>query len=271
MWSATEKPYWVAFAHLWEFVKQGFILHILYLDESGDPQAWQLQKHFVLGGVAIHEGQVQSLAKQLDDIQARFFPDMHVPVIFHATDIRNGKGIFRDLIPNRREQLLNALYQAMSTAKFPNLVAFATAMHVSVAQSPDQVLHDTFQDICQRFNTFLVREFKSGRPTKGLLIIDRAHAERYRQLIADFQREGTEYGYLGNIVDIPYFARRHDTRMIQLADLCAYAVFRYYEHADTYCFDKVLPRFDRRSPQHPPDGLKHITQKPCQCAACSWR
>ncbi len=247
-------------------------MYLFYIDESGDPQAWESQKHFVLGAVAVHEGQVFRLSKQLDDIQRRFFPDRQLPIGFHANEIRTGHSVFRDLHPNIREKLMFEIYQCITNARFPTLIAFTTAMHVSAARSPDQVLHDTFQDICQRFNILLTRQFNVGQPNKGLLIIDQAHQQRYRELIATFRVEGTDYqGPLGNIVDIPYFARRHDTRMIQLADFCAYAVFRYYDQTDSTYFDNVLPKFDRRKVDHPPDGLKHITHIPCDCVACSWR
>ncbi len=248
-------------------------MYLLYLDESGTPDGWrsQDQKHFAIGGVAVHEGQVYGLTKQLDEIQERYFPGLRVSIVFHAADIRNGKDKFRTLSPTRRQELLNDLYQCILTTRFPNLIAFATVMHESAAGSPDETLHDTFQDVCQRFNTFLVRQYNFGYKDKGVLVIDRAHEDRYRQLIADFRRHGTDHGYLGNVVDIPFFARSRDTRMIQFADLCAYAVFRYYESSDDTYFKNVLPHFDRRAPQHPPDGLKHITREQCDCIACGWR
>lgn len=120
-------------------------------------------------------------------------------------------------------------------------------------------------------NTFLLRQHKAGRTSKGLLIIDQAHQERYRELLREFQISGTKHGYLGNVIDIPYFAGAQDTRMLQLADHCAYATFRYYEYDDLSHFTKVLPRFDKRGFGLPPDGLKHITRLPCNYAACAWR
>jgi len=246
-------------------------MYLLYLDESGEPNGWTSQRHFVLGGVAIHEGQVHRLTEEVDDVQARFFPGVQVTIPFHATEIRNGRGVFREWLPARRMQLLESMFQCISGAAFPNLIAFATAINVTAAKTPDQVLHDTFQDVCQRFNTFLLRQFRQGFPTKGLLIIDRAHQDHYLRLIAQFRKWGTDYGYLDNIVDIPYFAGRHDTRMMQLADFCAYAVFDYYENGNRVNFDKISPRFDRRAPEHPADGLKHITREQCSCEACSWR
>src|SRR5208283_28471 len=125
----------------------------------------------------------------------------------------------------------------------PRLVTFATDMHVSSAQSPQQAYHDTFQDLLQRFNIFLTRQSNFGLLNKGLVIMDQGYHERARELFADFKRAGTQYqGYLSNIIDIPYFACRHDSRMIQLADFCAHAVFRRYEYNDGSYFSKILPR-----------------------------
>ena len=49
--------------------------------------------------------------------------------------------------------------------------------------------------------------------------------------VKGYRNNGTPYGNIRNIVDIPYFASGKDTRMIQLADLCAYAVFKCYERS----------------------------------------
>jgi hypothetical protein len=251
----------------------GFSLYLLYLDESGDPGAWTTgaQNHFVIGGVAVHEGKIREYSEKLDAIQAKFFPKIQVPIAFHASEIRNGKDRFRELSPADRAVLLDDLYEVLHQARFPNLIAFATVMHISAVQNSDQVLHDTFEDVCQRFNTFLVRQYKAGFIDKGLLIIDQAHQDRYRHLVADFHEHGTAYGYLGNIVDIPYFSGRRDTRMLQIADLCASAVYQHYEHRDSGCFRKMYICLDRRARGKPAEGLKHLTRVPCTCEACSWR
>ena len=44
-------------------------MYLLYIDESGDPGAWS-DNNFVLGAVAVHEGQVFHLGKRLDDIRS---------------------------------------------------------------------------------------------------------------------------------------------------------------------------------------------------------
>ncbi|MBA7646257.1 hypothetical protein ES703_54019 [subsurface metagenome] len=246
-------------------------MYLLYLDESGDPYTWGNCSHFTLGGIAIYEGQIRQLTNQLDQIQTSFFPGISVSIPFHASAIRAGKGQFRSLGKGGQGELLHAIYQVIQKSRFPNLIAFATVAHISYVQDPQQVLHDVFQDVCQRFNTFLMRFAKQGKPEKGLLIIDRAHEDHYRRLIAEFQKAGTRHGYIGNIVDIPYFAGCHNTRMLQIADHCAYATFRRYENNDPTYFKMIIDAFDKRSPNKP-DGLKHLTtNRNCTCEACNWR
>ena len=251
-------------------------MYVIYLDESGDPNGWNNnQNHFILGGMAIHEGQIEGLRRALDGIQGEFFPDISVPLRFHAVDVNNGRDRFRSLSEQDRQRILECVYEAIAETSYPRLVLFATAIHISSVIDSEQALRDTLEDIVQRVNTFLVRLYNQGNPQKALLVIDRSQSteSRYRTYISDFRRQGTQYGYIGNIVDIPYFSQSADTRLLQFADFCAYAVFRYYERDDDRLLRRILPKFDRRGPNHPPDGLKHIIQTSdmCSCMACNWR
>lgn len=62
-------------------------------------------------------------------------------------------------------------------------------MHISAVENIEQVRRDILEDICQRFNTFLIRQRRAKKPSKGLLIIDHNQAGSYRQLIYDFKME----------------------------------------------------------------------------------
>lgn len=239
------------------------------MDESGDPNGWKNQSHFVLGAVAVHEGQIPKLTKQMDEIQHRYFPSISIPIPLHATDIHEAKGRFDHLPSEKREQLLLDICGLIGKQKFPNFVSFATAVHISALSSEREALEKAVEDLTSRFNIFMKRLYSKDLPGKGLLIIDQAHQERYRELIAEYQK-GSRYGRLGNIVDIPYFAGAHDTRLLQLADACAYSVFRNYERHDNKYFDKIFPSFDKVTPRGGPDGLKHFINEDCSCVACRW-
>ena len=50
-----------------------------------------------------------------------------------------------------------------------------------------------------------------------------------------------------NIIETPLFVDSSLTSMIQMADLCGYALRRYLENNETILFDEVFKRADRRA------------------------
>jgi hypothetical protein len=243
-------------------------MYILYLDESGDPNSWQDQKNFVIAGVAVYEGQIETIGEKLRAIQQKYFPNISVPIEFHATDIRNGKGAFRDFHPIVREKILEDICGVITDNRYPSLIIFGAVLSIDAAQNPNQARSVVFEEVCCGLNSFLVLQHKLQRTTKGLLIIDRYREDYYKQLLSTFRQNGTKYGYLGNIVDIPYFARCRETPMLQLADMVSYALYRYYEKKDDRYLKMILPRI-YKTLDGKMFGLKHITKvKPCDCISC---
>ena len=85
-------------------------MYLLYLDESGDPCAWQEHNHFVIAGIGVYEFEIEVLRKKLRAVQEKYFPGITVPIVFHATDIHSGKGKFRALTKETRKTLFDDLY-----------------------------------------------------------------------------------------------------------------------------------------------------------------
>jgi len=245
-------------------------MRILYLDESGGPNSWHEQKNFVLGGVAVHEGQIYPLTRDLNTLQEKYFPGISIPIEFHARPIRQGKGPhFNKFDFDTRRKIIDDVYDIIRKCGFPNIIPFATVMDISAAISYNQVCRDCFEDVCQKFNLYLHDQFKRGYPSKGLLIIDRGREGQYRQHFSELKKSEAVEEYLGNIVDIPYFAACRETRMLQVADFISNAIFRYYEWDITDNFDKISSLFFRGSHRHPVNGLNHITKdESCQCCVC---
>jgi len=243
-------------------------MHLIYTDQSGE---LGIQRNFVLASVAIYEGEITKLSTELNNIQHTFFNDITYMIPFHACELNSGSGFFRKVPEKNRKLMMDSIYNLIASTHPPGVVAFATVVNINSVNNGNEALEKALEDLTTRFNHFAVRQYKAGHPAKGLFIIDQCHEKQYRDLFGKFKQWGTKYGYLGNILDIPYFAGRRDTRMLQIADFFAYAVFRYYEQNDRTFLDKIINRFDARVKDQP-DGLKHITKnKKCECVACSWR
>lgn len=249
-------------------------MYLLYLDESGDTNSWIDASHFVIAGIGVYEFEIETLRRKLREVQKKYFPEIDVPIVFHATDINSGKKRFRSLSKETRQNLLNDLYAIITQEKFPKLVVFGAVIGVERAKNPFDDRRDTFEEVISGFNTFLVEGYNEQRArhkgfgNKGLIIIDQNREDQYKQLLDTFQEEGTRYGYLANIVDIPYFARCRDTTMLQLADLCSYAIYRRYEKNDSTFFNLISDRIYKTKDGRM-FGLKHLTTKECNCLSCS--
>jgi len=225
-----------------------------------------------LGGLAIHESQVYTLSKKLNEIQEKYFPGISVPINFHASDIRAGYvNHFNEYDQDERFEIMDDVYDIMHKAYPHNLIAFATCIDNTRYESPYQVTYDCFNSVCQSFNLFLYHRFKERDYVKGMLIIDRGREKQYLDIYGRFKISPHVQEYLANIVDIPYFGACSQTRMLQLADFVSNAVYRYYENDDCENIDKFLHLFYKGDRFRPPArGLNHITQnEECDCYACS--
>jgi hypothetical protein len=67
-------------------------MHLLYLDESGNPSGAE-DKHFVLAGISAFEQNTYFLARDVDAIKQSHFPTVP-PLEFHLSQIRSREGRF---------------------------------------------------------------------------------------------------------------------------------------------------------------------------------
>ena len=99
--------------------------------------------------------------------------------------------------------------------------------------------------------------------------MDKSHYEETLQGLARrFREQGTRWGNLRNLSEVPLFVDSAASRLIQIADLLAWAVWRRYEYADTRYFDRIVRRFDTEGGVI--HGLVHFKRatEQCMCPAC---
>ena len=81
-----------------------------------------------------------------------------------------------------------------------------------------------------------------------------------------FHKQGTFWTNIDNIIETPLFVSSELTSMIQLADLCSYALRRYIENGETTLFELIYPKGDRKDGKCV--GIRHFTEPVCTCEIC---
>ena len=128
-----------------------------------------------------------------------------------------------------------------------------------------------------RFNLYLSRRFRSrgGRnedKQKGLIVMDESHYEQPLQALArQFRIDGATFGAFRNMAEVPLFVDSQASRLVQLADIIAFSMWRKYEHQDGRLFDPIVGRFDADGGVI--HGLVHYKGhgEICHCPACMSR
>ena len=148
------------------------------------------------------------------------------------------------------------------------LIANGVAMHKPSYPTEDPV-EKCFEQITSRFDQYLSRLHNQENTQRGLLIMDESkYQRRLRTLLAHYRTAGHRWGRLRNFADVPFFSDSKATRLLQLADLVSWAIFRRYERGDTRHLDRIINRFD--SEGGPLHGLIHLigSHRTCMCPAC---
>ena len=137
-------------------------------------------------------------------------------------------------------------------------------VHFDPTRSRNTVDEQAFEQVVSRFEQFL-QNVQTGY---GILVHDNneTFAKRHTGMMRKFLQSGTLWTRVHHIIETPMFVDSELTSMVQLADLCAYAVRRYLEKSETELFDLVFQRADKRGATTV--GIRHFTSPGCQCAIC---
>ena len=90
--------------------------------------------------------------------------------------------------------------------------------------------------------------------------------------VRGFHERGTSWGAINNLADIPYFAAMKESRLLQIADIVAHAVWLLFERHDAPLVRRLLPCFDQKDGAL--HGLVHVrmsASQQCECPACYTR
>lgn len=245
-------------------------MYILYLDGSGSIKN-PTERHFVLAGVAVFERQIFHLIKKCDEFAASLnLDDESHAVELHGSVMSAGsKSPWKGVVRQKRLQIIEDSMGLIANAHH-TVKTFAVVVDKHAVADDDPVKY-AYEEICNRFNKFLEQMWRNDRvkQQRGLIIMDKSHYEEALQILArEFREKGSRWGPFRNLAEVPLFVDSAASRLIQLADLLAWAVWRCYEHDDTRYFKVVVGRFHKEGGVI--HGLVHRKQRQqeCYCPAC---
>jgi hypothetical protein len=223
-------------------------MHLLYADESGsvtDPN----QAFFILAGLSVFERSGHWIEQELNTIARRFSPIDPYMLEFHGSPMRSGfEGWERHSFSDRIQAMHDALDTCVCQRSPRDVRLFAAVVRKAAVagQDPAEI---AFEQLCSRFDHYLARRYHANPndPQRGMIIFDKTSErteKRIQTLARDFKYEGHTWGRTRNYAEAPVFMDSRASRLIQLADLVAYAIFRKFERGDETLFSKIENCFD---------------------------
>ncbi len=243
-------------------------MHLLYLDDSGSTKN-PADRHVILAGVAVFERLPFWFSRELDQIAGQLWPTNPFELEFRGSDMFSGRKQWRAIAKDRRIQAYTAALELLARSNLVRL--FGASIH-KAAISPDDPIDYAFEQLINRFDRFLGRLYRAGNTQRGILILDEGSYETSLQGLArEFRIFGHRWGMLRNISEVPLFVNSKATRMIQFADLVAFAIRNYYERGIARYMDLIKHRFD--SEGGVVHGLVHFVPAGvgCSCLICRQR
>ena len=195
---------------------------------------------------------------------------------------RRARKLFRNIEPyvhltweERRRAVLDVA-ETISGWGFGRLFAECVdKSHFDSVRSSRSVSEQAFEQVVSRFEKFLqnLRPRRNAAPKNtqriyGLLVHDNNEtvARRHTRMMRSLHAAGTLWTSVECIIETPMFVDSELTRMVQIADLCAYALRRYLENGETDLFRPIFERADRIGDVAV--GVRHFSQPLCDCAIC---
>ena len=171
---------------------------------------------------------------------------------------------------DERKKFVSEIAKLIGKWSFARLFAECIdKLHFDPAKAKTTVDEQAFEQIVSRFEQYLKIYSKScNAKVYGILIHDNNYTvcKRHTLLMKQFHRSGTFWTSVHNIIETPLFVDSQLTSMIQLADVCSYALRRYLEKGEDYLFKEIFKISDKKNGKAV--GVRHFTDSSCKCDIC---
>ena len=179
-------------------------------------------------------------------------------------------GPYIHLTENERKKFIAKVAETLSQWGFARLFAECVdKVHFDPRRHfPYNIGEMAFDQVVSRFEQYL-QVTGTNQQNYGLLIHDNNQtvAKRHTDLMRGFHHRGTRWTTVEHIIETPLFVDSQLTSMVQLADICSYALRRYLENGERDLFQLVFKRADRKDGAVV--GVRHFTDYSCDCHICT--
>lgn len=194
------------------------------------------------------------------------------PKLYHQTRKNNQKTTsYIHLTYKQRQAFIQEIAQKLAGWGFARLFAECVdKVHFNPTRAQKTIDEQSFEQVISRFEQYLQVTGPDGSQENfGMLIHDNNEtvAKKHTLLMKKYHKDGTLWTSLKNIIETPLFVNSELTGMVQIADLCGYALRRYLENKEEDLFDLVFKRADRKDGNVV--GVRHFTNSSCVCKICS--
>ncbi|MBU1721373.1 DUF3800 domain-containing protein, partial [Patescibacteria group bacterium] len=175
---------------------------------------------------------------------------------------------------NERKQFISDIAKQIASWGFTRLFAECIdKTKFNNSKTKQTVNEQAFEQLISRFEQYLQIISKAkDQKLYGLLVHDNNEtvSKKLTQTMKEFHKKGTIWTNINNIIETPLFVDSELTGMIQLADVCGYALRRFCENGEKTLYDHIIKRADRKKNRIV--GVRHFTDKTiCTCDICSNR
>jgi len=246
-------------------------MRLCYIDESGTPDLPGNTSHYVLAGLSVPVWHWKDCDRDLEKLKARYSlqnGEIHTGWILRRYLEQSKIDNFKNI--DERRKLITDVAECTSKWGFARLFAECIdKIHFDPSTVGFAADEQAFEQVISRFEQYLQAISQPQDPCYGLLIHDNNPTveKKHTALMKGFLSKGTLWTSVTNTIETPLYVNSELTALIQVADLCAYALRRYLENGEEDLFNLVFERADRKNGVVV--GVRHFTSSDCSCAICS--
>ncbi|SRR5258708_11803812 len=143
-------------------------------------------------------------------------------------------------------------------------------LHFDPAKTGRTIDEQAFEQVVSRFEQWITRQKPPDPEHQNFALVvhdmNQTVAEKHSRMMRQFFKAGTLWTKIKHIVETPFFVNSSLTRMVQMADVCAWALRRFCENGETELFQIIFARADRIGSKAV--GVRHYSKLTCACQIC---